>query len=206
MGGITKKRLSIGRIKIKDANLKNDLPAALEVLNAEFSITVINCHLCKHVPLAREHLKQLEFWPDIYLNKLENEFWVHKKVHHLDFIYIWDVLVPIYLNHPDIFNENKIKIKASSLDDIHDGRLYETEKNGTEINMPTCVNNKTKFYQFTFKNWKRLDRQVRKETNEYINFKDNKIKIFIIKALFSLMVPIFLRFMYKKEGDFYIEK
>lgn len=206
MGGITKERLTIGRTKIKDANLKNDLSAALEVINAECPVSIINCHLCKQVPFKKDYLKKLGFWPDIFLNKLENEFWIHQKVHHVDLIYIWDVLVPIYLTHPEIFDQNKVKLKASNLDDISEGRLEITDKNGTLVNMPKIINNKNKFYEILINSWRNLDEEIIMENQEYINFKNNKYKMALMKKIFALIIPLFLRLMYKKEGKFYYEE
>ncbi|TXT64225.1 MAG: putative Inosine-uridine preferring nucleoside hydrolase [Promethearchaeota archaeon] len=206
MGGIIDERLTIGRTKIKDVNLRNDLSAALEVLNAKCPVTIINCHICKQVPLTKEYLKQLDFWPDIYIDKLENEFWLHEKVHKLDHIYIWDVLVPMYLTHSEIFDDNDVYIKASNVEDLQEGRLVESEKAGAAVNMPQNIIDKNKFYNIIIKTWKDLDKKVRETQQGYINFKNGKVGKSIMKSIFSLMIPIFLRLMYEKQGEYYYEK
>ncbi len=206
MGGITKERLEIGRIKMKDANLKNDLQAAKDVLNAECPVTIINCHICKQVPFRREHMKKVQFWPEKILEKIENEFWVHQKVHHLDHIFIWDVLVPVYLTNPELFEKNEITIKASKIEDIEDGRLKSIKSRGVMVNMPTKVLDKKKFYELIISSWKTFHDQIMQKNEEYKNFKFNKVKLAIMKRLFALLIPLLLKMMYKKKGDYYYEE
>ncbi|MBD3195025.1 MAG: hypothetical protein GF317_08230 [Candidatus Lokiarchaeota archaeon] len=206
MGGITEERLTIGRTKIKDVNLRNDLTAALEVLNAKCPVIIINCHICKDLPLNKEHLKKLDFWPQIYLSKIKNEFWMHNKIHKIDHIYIWDVLVPVYLTHPEIFKDNPIHIKASNIEDLQEGSLQETDEAGISVNMPIEVNDEKKFYETIIQTWKNLDKKVRETEHGYANFKNGSVGRSLMKALLSVMIPLLLKLMYKKKGDYYYEK
>ncbi|TXT62094.1 MAG: Inosine/uridine-preferring nucleoside hydrolase [Promethearchaeota archaeon] len=207
MGGITDDWLELGRIKMRDANLKNDLAAALEVLNAECPVTAINCHICTQVPFRHKHLAQVrEFWPKIFLEKLEIEFWVHKKVHHIDHIFIWDVLVPVYLTNPELFAKNEIIIKASTIEDIEYGRLQSSTSNGVNINMPTTILNRDEFYKIVISSWEAFHTHIIKNIGGYKNFKINSIKKGVMKGLFSIFIPILLRMMYEKKGDYFYEK
>jgi inosine-uridine nucleoside N-ribohydrolase len=206
MGGITKERLEIGRIKMKDVNLKNDLSATMDVLNAECPITIINCHICKRVPFTHDHLEKIKFWPKKIIEKIENEFWVHQKVHQVDHIFIWDVLVPVCLTNPELFEKNELLIKASKIEDIEDGRLQEITDKGVEINMPIKITDNGKFYDVVISSWKTLHEQIMKSQGEYKDFKTNKVKRGIMKGLFSLFIPLLLRMMYKKKGDYFYEE
>jgi inosine-uridine nucleoside N-ribohydrolase len=206
MGGITKERLQVGRIKMKDVNLKADLNAALTVLNAECPITVINCHICKQVPLESAHLRELKFLPEGIIEEIKEEFWINSKVEKIDHIFIWDVLVPVYLSNPQFFVENKIQVKAKTISDIKEGRLQQMGQKGVEINMPETVSDKKGFYQEIFTSWKSLHEHVLSEQGTYRNFKHSRIKQAIYKGLFSLLIPIALRVMYKKKGNYFYEE
>jgi len=206
MGGITKERLELGRIKMKDANLKNDIKAAKDILNAECPITIINCHICKQVPFTHTHLEKVSFWPEKILEKIENEFWVHQKIHNLDHIFIWDVLVPVYLTNPELFEMNEIIIKASTIEDLEDGRLQRTTNKGSKVNMPKKVLDKKKFYEIIISSWKDLHHQIMQKNEGYKDFKFNKVKLAIMKGLFAVLIPLLLRMMYKKKGEYYYEE
>lgn len=206
MGGITKERLQVGRIKMKDVNLKADLNAALTVLNAECPITVINCHICKQVPLEKAHLMKLKFLPEGIIEELKEEFWLNSKIEQVDHIFIWDVLVPVFLSNPQIFEENKIQVKAKTISDIKDGRLQQVNQNGVEINMPETISDKERFYQEIFETWKSLHERVLNKEGTYREFIHSKIKQTIYKGFFSLLIPIALRIMYKKKGNNFYEE
>ncbi len=206
MGGITKERLEVGRIKMKDVNLRHDLPAALSILSAECPITVINCHICKQVPLRKKHLQEIQFFPDGIQEEIKEEFWINKKVQKLDHIFIWDVLVPVYLANPEFFEENEVKIRAESTADIKDGRLLKADKNGIQINMPTKLLDPDRFYREIFKAWNHLNETVMDKQGSYIDLNNNRVKRAIFKGTFCLLIPIALRLMYKKRDGFYYEK
>lgn len=206
MGGITKEYLEVGRIKMKDVNLKADLEAALAVLKADCPITVINCHICKQVPFRKNHMEKTDFWPDGIIEEINQEFWINKKVQQLDHIFIWDVLVPVYLLNPTFFKENKITIKAQSVDDINDGRLIATDTGDVKVNMPEQLINKEGFYEEIFATWRKLHNNILEKGGYNGDFGQGKIQQRIFKGLFSLLIPIALRFMYEKRDGFYYEK
>lgn len=206
MGGITKERLEVGRIKMKDVNLRADLDAALTVLTADCPVTVINCHVCKQVPFQEDHMDKIQFWPEGIIEEIEQEFWINEKVQKIDEIFIWDVLVPVYLAHPEFFEENKIKISASAKNDIKDGRLREVREDGVQINMPEKIVNKKSLYEDMFSTWETLHESIMKEKGSYNDFGHSAVSQAIFKAFFTLLIPLALRLMYKKRENYFYEE
>ncbi|TXT60721.1 MAG: putative Inosine-uridine nucleoside N-ribohydrolase [Promethearchaeota archaeon] len=206
MGGITEDRITLGRTKIKDVNLRRDLTAALKVIKAKTKVTAITCDICKSVPLKKTHLKQLTFWPSELVKKIDYEFWMHYKIHKLNHIFIWDVLVPVYLTNPEIFAKNIVQIKSSNVNDIKNGQLRKGSKEGNQIYMPHEIIDKKRFYEKIIATWRNLREIFEKKSKKYKILKDNKLKISIFKFFLSFIIPLSLRIMYKKQDEYFYEE
>ncbi len=206
MGGIIKDRVTIGRTKIKDVNLRRDDIAAFHVLQADCPVTVFNCHICKQAPFTKEHLKKLEFWPKHVRQIFEDSLWLESMIHKIDHTIIWDLLVPVYLTNPELFDDNPVRIRASKEEDVRDGRLYLTnDLNSPQIQMPSKVLDPEKFVDVSIRAWKHLHEITAQKIQGYPGLKQNPVKRTMMKFFMKLLTGLFLRFVYKKEGKYYVE-
>ncbi len=207
MGGIIKDRVTIGRTKIKDVNLRNDHEAAFRVLTAECPITVINCHICKQVPFTKEHLEHVNFWPKNLIRIIKNSLWLDNTIHKTDVLYIWDVLVPVVITHPELFNKNPVRILAAREEDVNEGRLRITSENeGVLIEMPSEILDPIKFIDIVIESWLRFHNSLEENNKGYSGLKNNIFAAIIFKFLLKIITPLALRMVFKKEGQYYIEK
>ncbi len=206
MGGITEEYLRIGRMMIRDVNLRRDLDAARSVIASGCPVTVINCHICEQVPFTREQLGAVSFWPGSILDLLEKEFWIHGKVHGLDCIFIWDVLVPVFLTDPDLFTDREVLVDASSVDAVRDGRLRIVTENGCPIHMPDRITDLARFSETVIEAWRRLDDAVKRKNGDYRFPRAGKGKSVLVKAALALFIPLAIRLMYRKRGRLYYER
>lgn len=173
MGGHLHHPYKIGNVRIPDINLNFDIKAAFRILHAECPVTVINSELCEQVPLKHKELERISFWPKTIRKTIEGLFTSYKKYFGLDFIYIWDVLVPVYLTNPDLFDKNLVRIIASSIEDINGGHLVATEDdNGVLINMPSKILDKNKFMNVVIETWRRFH-SITMNKNTGYNFNDD---------------------------------
>ena len=207
MGGIIEDRATVGRTKIKDVNLKNDHEAAFRVMTAECPVTVIHCHICTQVPFTKEHMERINFWPKNMRHIMKNAIWLEDAIHKTDSTYIWDVLVPVVITHPELFNKNPVRILSASEEDVFEGRLRITsEKEGALINIPSEILDPIKFMDVVIEAWLRFHNSLGEKQKRYSGLKNNIFATIIFKLFFKIIIPLGLRIMFKKEGQYYIEK
>ena len=157
MGGHIKHPFKLGKIELPDINLAFDQKATFRVLHAECPVNIINAEICTQVPFTPAHLERVNFFPETVINLIENFISVHKKYTELDHIYIWDVLVPVLFNHPELFDKNPVRINASKVEDIDYGHLVATEdEKGVLVNMPSKILDTNKFMNIVIESWQRF--------------------------------------------------
>lgn len=171
MGGITEYPFKIRNAKFPELNLSHDLEVALSVLHENCPITVINAEICKQVPFTKTHLERVSFWPQWLKSLISSLFVTYNKYIGIDCIFIWDVLVPIFLTNPELFNDNQIRITASSVKDIYNGLLVpDKDDKGVFINMPSKILDRGRLMDILIENWTHFHDIVMNENNGYIEF------------------------------------
>jgi inosine-uridine nucleoside N-ribohydrolase len=171
MGGITKYPFKIRNAIFPEINLSYDLGAALRVFHAECPITIINAHICKQVPFTKAHLERVSFWPQWLKSLILSLFATYKKYIGIDCICIWDVLVPLFLTNPELFDDHHVKIAASSVKDINNGLLVPNkDEKGVLINMPSNILDRGRFMDRVIESWFDFHNTVMKENNGYLEF------------------------------------
>ncbi len=171
MGGITEYPFKIRKVKLPELNLSNDLEAAFRIIHAECPITVINSEICKQVPFTQEHMEKVNFWPKKMGAIIKSLFSTYGKYWDLDFIYIWDVLVPVFLTHPELFDKNPVRIVAMNVEDINNGLLVLTDdNNGVLINMPSKVLDPNRFMNIVIETWLRFHNITMDKNKGYSDF------------------------------------
>lgn len=157
MGGHIKHPFKMGNIELPDINLASDLKATFRVLHAECPVNIINSEICTQVPFTTAHLERVNFFPETVIDLIKEFFSVYNKYFGLDLIYIWDVLVPVLLTNPELFDKNSVRIIASNVEDINYGHLVITkDDNGVLINMPSKILDTNKFMNNIIETWRRF--------------------------------------------------
>ena len=171
MGGHIEHPFTMGNLILPDVNLRRDPKATFRVFHAECPVTVINSEICKQVPFTKEHLERVNFWPNNIRHLIESLFSTYNEHTGLDLIYIWDVLVPVFLNHSDLFDKNQVRIIASNVKDIKEGHLKLTDKeNGVLINMPSKILDPNLFMNIVIEAWLRLHNITMEKNKGYLDF------------------------------------
>ena len=157
MGGRVKHPFKMGKIEVPDINLAFDLKATFRVLHAECPVNIINSEICTQVPFTTAHLEKVNFFPKKIIELIKSFISVYKKYSELDLIYIWDVLVPVLLTNPELFNKNLVRIIASNVEDINYGHLRTTkDDNGVLVNMPSKILDPSHFMNTVIDSWRRF--------------------------------------------------
>ena len=157
MGGHINHPFKVGKRMIPDFNLAFDLKAALRVLHAECPVNLFNSEICTQVPFTTAHLERINFFPETVIDLIKGFFLFYNKYFGLDLIYIWDVLVPVLLTNPDLFDKNLVRLKASDVEDINYGHLKVTDDdNGVMVNMPSTILDPNLFMNIVIESWQRF--------------------------------------------------
>ena len=172
MGGHITHPFKVGKRVMPDFNLAFDLKAALRILHAECPVNLINSEICTQVPFTTAHLERINFFPETVIDLIKEFFSFYNKYFGLDLIYIWDVLVPVLLTNPDLFDKNLVRIAASNLEDINGGHLVANgDDNGVLINMPSKILDTNKFMNNIIETW-RLFHNITMNKNTGYDFND----------------------------------
>lgn len=172
MGGHIKHPFKMGNKSLQDFNLAFDLKAALRVFNAECPVNIINSEICTLVPFTTAHLERVTFFPESIIDLIKGWFSFYNKYFGLDLIYIWDVLVPVLFNHPELFDKNPVRINASKVEDIDYGHLVATKDDkGVLVNMPSKILDTNKFMNIVIDSWQRFH-NFTMDKNKGYNFSD----------------------------------
>ena len=172
MGGRIKHPFKMGKIEVPDINVAFDLKASFRVLHAECPVNIINSEICTQVPFTSAHLERVNFFPKKIIDLIKGFVSVYKKYSGLDLIYIWDVLVPVLLTNPELFDKNLVRIIASNVEDINYGHLVTTEnENGVLVNMPSKILDPSHFMNIVIESWRRFH-NITINRNTCYNFND----------------------------------
>jgi len=157
MGGHINHPFKVGKRVMPDFNLAFDLKAALRVLHAECPVNLINSEICTQVPFTTAQVERINFFPETVIDLIKGFFSFYNKYFGLDLIYIWDVLVPVLLTNPELFDKNLVRIAASNVEDINGGHLVaDGDDNGVLINMPSKILDTKKFMNIVIESWQRF--------------------------------------------------
>ncbi len=172
MGGRIKHPFKMGKIEVPDINVAFDLKASFRVLHAECPVNIINSEICTQVPFTIAHLERVNFFPKKIIDLVKGFISVYKKYSGLDLIYIWDVLVPVLLTNPELFDKNLVRIIASNVEDINYGHLQITQDdNGVLVNMPYKILDPNLFMNIVIESWRRFH-NITINRNTCYNFND----------------------------------
>jgi len=157
MGGHINHPFKMGKIELPDTNLAFDLKATLRVLHAECPVSIINSEICTQVPFTTEYLGRVNFFPETVIDLIKGLISTYVKFSGLELLYIWDVLVPVLLTNPDLFDKNLVRIKAADVEDINYGHLVTTDNDGEVlVNMPSKILNPDRFMDVVIDTWERF--------------------------------------------------
>ena len=172
MGGHINHPFKMGNKTLPDFNLAFDLKAALRVLHAECPVNLINSEICTQVPLTTAILERINFFPESVIDLIKEWFSFYKNHFDLDLIYIWDVLVPVLLTKPELFENNSVRIIATNVEDINYGHLVITkDDNGVLVNMPSKIFDPSHFMNIVIESWRRFH-NITINRNTGYNFND----------------------------------
>ncbi len=204
MGGSTTDWIKLGRINIRDANVRRDLTAAFEVLRNYFKISVISCQEGLQIEFDKSWVNKLKFFPKSFLEPFLDEIWVQKKVFHIDHIYIWDLITAIYFTNPELFKESEIQIELNSEQDLLNGVFKISKKSsGVSLKMPGEIISKPMFEQTLVDRLRTVHTEMI-ERNSYSGLKISALKKGLMKLLVSLFLPIIMKMSFKKiDGEYF---
>lgn len=154
MGGVLE-NFYVGETLVEELNLACDPEASEKVLYSGTPITIMNAHVCLQAPFGKEEIERIDFWSEerktILYNWLEN----FGSSLGVDVFYLWDLLLPVYISYPDLFERNEVQL-TSTKKDLERGFLLRGDKGrGVTVNMPMRIKDRETFIDILFDAWQR---------------------------------------------------
>jgi len=153
MGGVLED-FYIGTHQLEELNFACDPEAAHTVLHSEASVTIMNAHVCLQAPFGEEDINRLDFWPKQRIELLENWLQGFSKYIGGNVFYLWDLLLPVYVSYPELFERKMVKVQ-STRKDLERGFIVLGENEGSEVNMPMHITDTEAFINILFDGWRR---------------------------------------------------
>ncbi len=160
MGGTTEP-LKLGTRNVKELNLSADTDAAAEVLHAPCPITVMNSQICLESPFYFRDLKRLSSFPRRWKRYLRNWLITNRLGTGLPCFFLWDLLLPVYLFHPDLFRNRIVELTASP-EDLAQGLLVwrKPGAHAKTVNMPDHIIDRDQFMDELISIWNRQGKKL----------------------------------------------
>lgn len=158
MGGITQP-LIFAKKQMNELNFSCDPLATYTVLTKGKNVSVITGNNCLKILVTREdYERELSDYsnPIVKYIKEKVDYWFDYNLNNygINGTYNWDVTAAVYLMRPEVFKDEKFKMKVS-VDDLKSGFLRENIENNCILNLP--VIDKEKLYNNEiYDTWKSL--------------------------------------------------
>ena len=161
MGGYLRP-LRIGWRNLPELNLSADPEAAFAVLHAPLRqtqgiacpVTLMNAHVCLQASFGWCDLKQIRHWGHDTRRVVRNWLLTFGLYCGVSVFYLWDLLPAVYVSHPELFDENQVRV-CSTVTDLETGTLVIAgEGAGARINMPSRILDPERFKAILFEAWR----------------------------------------------------
>ena len=159
MGGITEP-LIFAKRQMDELNFSCDPMATYTVLSKGKNVSVITGNNCLKVLVTREdYEKELNDYsnPIVPYIKEKVDYWFDYNFDNygINGTYNWDVTAAVYLMRPELFKENRYKMKVS-VEDLKRGFLNIDEDNNCVLNLPT-IDNEELYNKDIYDTWKSVE-------------------------------------------------
>ena len=161
MGGYLRP-LRIGWRNLPELNLSADPEAAFAVFHAPLRqtqgiacpVTLMNAHVCLQASFGWCDLKQIRHWGHDTRRVVRNWLLTFGLYCGVSVFYLWDLLPAVYVSHPELFDENQVRV-CSTVTDLETGTLVIAgEGAGARINMPSRILDPERFKAILFEAWR----------------------------------------------------
>ena len=158
MGGITEP-LIFAKRQMNELNFSCDPIATYIVLTKGKNVSVITGNNCLKVLVTRaDYERELSDYsnPIVKYIKEKVDYWFDYNLNNygIDGTYNWDVTAATYLMRPEVFKNERFKMKVS-VDDLKTGFLRENEDNNCVLNLPV-IDKEEEYNNDIYSNWKRV--------------------------------------------------
>ena len=156
MGGITES-LIFAKRQMDELNFSCDPLATYTVLTKGKNVSVITGNNCLRVLVTREdYERELSDYsnPIVKYIKEKVDYWFDYNLNNygINGTYNWDVTAAVYLMRPEIFKNEKFKMKLS-VDDLKRGFLRENIENNCILNLPV-IDKEEEYNKDIYDTWK----------------------------------------------------
>jgi len=148
--------LRLGWRRSGEINLSRDPEASFAVLNAGSPVTLMNAHICLQAAFTWADLHRVRNWGPETRRLLRQWLLALAARRGIPRFYLWDLLPALYIEFPELFDENPIWIR-SAVKDLETGSIIlGDESSGAQVNMPSSIVDPVKFKRILFEAWSRI--------------------------------------------------
>lgn len=160
MGGIEKPLLVNGK-PMDELNFSSDVEAIQAVIEHGKNISILTGHICLDAVFSHQtyHSMQNILGNQVYdFIMKETKPWIEYigGLYDMDGFCNWDAVAAVFVDHPELFDERRIKIGAD-LNDLKTGLLVENSTNGNLIQIPEKILNLTHFNNTLIDAWSKIN-------------------------------------------------
>lgn len=158
MGGITEP-LIFAKRQMDELNFSCDPLATYTVLTKGKNVSVITGNNCLKVLVTRDdYERELSDYsnPIVKYIKEKVDYWFDYNLNNygINGTYNWDVTAAVYLMRPEVFKDERFKMKLS-VDDLKSGFLRENIENNCILNLPV-IDKEEEYNKNIYDTWKSL--------------------------------------------------
>ncbi len=147
--------LRLGWRDLPELNLSADPEAAYSVLHAHCPVTLMNAQVCLQATFGWRDVRQAGFW-NRDMRRMVRRWLLGFGLHvGVPVFYLWDLVPAVYVSHPELFEENPVKVHSTATD-LETGKLVLTGNGaGAWVNMPKHILDAERFKALLFEAWQR---------------------------------------------------
>ena len=152
MGGYVEELYLEGR-HLNELNFACDPLATYATLYSGTPVAIMTGQVCLDAPFRKQHLSRLPAWNPQRLQTISNWLTTFGGAFNIDAFYLWDLLIPVYISYPELFDDQQRWIKPS-VEDLKHGLLPEGKPgDGVLVTMPNHIRDYERFMDILFEAW-----------------------------------------------------
>ena len=159
MGGYTEE-LYLAGVHLNELNFACDPEATYSVIYSGVPLVFMTGQVCLDAPFKKKDFSRLPSWDSDRIKLITDWHETFSGAFNIDAFYLWDLLIPVYISYPELFDSPKVWIRPT-LEDLRHGLFPESDStDGIQVVLPTHIQDYERFMDILFEAWhKECDRE-----------------------------------------------
>jgi purine nucleosidase len=152
MGGYVGDLYLGGRL-LPELNFACDPVATHTVIHSGTPMVIMTGQVCLDAPFRKKDMERLPAWNAQRIQVVADWLRTFSSAFSIDAFYLWDLLIPIYISYPELFDDTQLWINPS-VEDLKRGLLPEGDpQHGVLVTMPRHIRDYERFMDILFEAW-----------------------------------------------------